>query len=320
VAFFCRLFEKNAVDALPIGLRRNRFPAVTCRAIEGFESDGDHYEILEKREIAPKVTRYVVRAPAIARARRAGQFVIVRVREGGERIPLTIADADPNAGTITLVVQEVGKTTALMASLSAGSAFSDVVGPLGSPTHVERVGTVICVGGGIGIAPVHPIAQAMRAAGNRVIAILGARTKDLLIMQEDMHRACDEVIVCTDDGSYGRKGLVTDVLAECIAGANRPDLVVAIGPPIMMKFVCRTTAPHGIRTLVSLNSIMVDGTGMCGGCRVTVGGETKFVCVDGPEFDGSKVDFDEMMRRQSFYREQEKSSLEQMLSEKGGAR
>jgi ferredoxin--NADP+ reductase len=292
---------------------------VTCKATEGFEPTGERYEIVEKREIAPKVTRYVVRAPAIARARRAGQFVIVRVCETGERIPLTIADADPGAGTITLVVQEVGKTTAMMASLCAGSSLSDVVGPLGSPTHVERVGTVICVGGGIGIAPVHPIAQAMRAAGNRVIAILGARSKNLLIMQEEMHRACDEVMVCTDDGSYGRKGFVTDVLADCIAGPNRPDLVVAIGPPIMMKFVCRTTAPQGIRTLVSLNSVMVDGTGMCGGCRVTVGGETKFVCVDGPEFDGSKVDFDEMMRRQAFYREQEKASHEQMPPGKGGA-
>jgi ferredoxin--NADP+ reductase len=293
---------------------------VTCRATSAVEPTGEHYEILEKREIAPKVTRYVVRAPAIARARRAGQFVIVRVCESGERIPLTIADANPVAGTITLVVQEVGKTTAMMAALAVGDTLSDVVGPLGSPTHVERVGTVICVGGGIGIAPVHPIAQAMRAAKNRVIAILGARTKDLLIMQEEMHRACDEVMVCTDDGSYGRKGLVTDLLADCIAGSNRPDLVVAIGPPIMMKFVCRTTALHGIRTLVSLNSVMVDGTGMCGGCRVTVGGETKFVCVDGPEFDGSKVDFDEMMRRQAFYREQERAALEQMLSYKGGAK
>jgi ferredoxin/flavodoxin---NADP+ reductase len=294
---------------------------VTCRATLGLESSGDRgYAIVEKREIAPKVTRYVVRAPEIARARRAGQFVIVRVCEGGERIPLTIADADPDAGTITLVVQEVGKTTALMANLAANGALSDVVGPLGSPTHVERVGTVVCVGGGIGIAPVHPIAQAMRAAGNRVIAILGARTKDLLIMQQEMHRACDEVLVCTDDGSYGRKGLVTEVLADCIAGSNRPDLVVAIGPPIMMKFVCRTTAPHRIPTLVSLNSVMVDGTGMCGGCRVTVGGETKFVCVDGPEFDGFKVDFDEMMRRQAFYREQEKVSHQQLFAGKEGAR
>jgi len=292
---------------------------VTCRIEPDVKPDGNRScVIVEKREIAPKVTRYVVRAPVIARARRAGQFVIVRVREDGERIPLTIADADPDAGTITLVVQEVGKTTALMASLVEGDALSDVVGPLGSPTHIERVGTVVCVGGGIGIAPVYPIAQAMRAAGNRVIAILGARTKDLLIMQEEMRRACDEVLVCTDDGSFGRKGLVTDVLADCIAGPNRPDLVVAIGPPIMMKFVCRTTAPHGIPTLVSLNSVMVDGTGMCGGCRVTVGGETKFVCVDGPEFDGSKVDFDEMMRRQAFYHEQEKASHERLISEKEG--
>ncbi|MBI2894019.1 MAG: sulfide/dihydroorotate dehydrogenase-like FAD/NAD-binding protein [Deltaproteobacteria bacterium] len=275
------------------------------------------FTIVEKQELAPKVTRYVVRAPDVARTRRAGQFVIVRVRDGGERIPLTIADADAAKGTITLVVQEVGKTTAWMASLEQGEALADVVGPLGRPTHIEKWGTVVCIGGGIGIAPSHPIVQAMRAAGNRVVAILGARTKDLLIMEDEMRRAADEVLVCTDDGSYGRKALVTGVLETFVAEHGKPDLVVAIGPPIMMKFVCKTTAPHSIPTVVSLNPVMVDGTGMCGGCRVTVGGKTKFVCVDGPEFDGHSVDFDEMMRRSRFYAAQEKESFDRWRKARG---
>jgi len=270
---------------------------------------GRTFRIVKKTTLAPKVTRYVVAAPEIARARRAGQFVIVRVDEQGERIPLTIADADAAAGTITLVVQEVGKTTAVMALQPEGGTFLDVVGPLGLATHIERLGTVVCIGGGIGIAPMHPIAQALKAAGNQVISILGARTKDLLIMEEEMRRASSEVLVCTDDGSYGKKALVTDVLNDLIARQGKPDQVLAIGPPIMMKFVAKATLPHKIPTLVSLNAIMVDGTGMCGGCRVTVGGKTKFVCVDGPEFDGHLVDFDEMMRRQRFYGEQEKAAL-----------
>jgi ferredoxin/flavodoxin---NADP+ reductase len=284
------------------------------------------YTILDKRQLAPKVTRYVVRAPEIAKTRRAGQFVIVRVNNGGERIPLTIADADAKAGTVTLVVQEVGKTTTLMTTLEKGQAFADVVGPLGSPTHIEKLGTVVCIGGGIGIAPVHPIAQAMRAAGNKVVSILGARTKDLFIMEEEMRRASDEVIICTDDGSYGKKGFVTDMLKEYVAAHGRPNLVVAIGPPIMMKMVSKVTAAEPtIPTMVSLNSIMVDGTGMCGGCRVTVGGKTKFVCVDGPEFNGHEVDYDEMMRRQRFYAEQEKVSVERFSADhqcraEGGAR
>jgi ferredoxin--NADP+ reductase len=277
------------------------------------------FTLLDKRTLAPKVMRYVVRAPEVARARKAGQFVMVRVDDRGERIPLTIADADPEAGTITLVVQEVGKTTALMTTVEVGSAFADVVGPLGSPTHIEKKGAIVCVGGGIGIAPMHPIAQALRAAGNQVVTILGARSKDLLIMEAEMRRASDEVLLCTDDGTYGEKALVTEVLERLIRERGKPDEVVAIGPPIMMKFVCKTTAPYGIRTVVSLNSIMVDGTGMCGGCRVTVGGKTKFVCVDGPEFDGHDVDFDEMMRRQRFYAEQERLAYERFLARRAGA-
>ena len=272
------------------------------------------YSIVDKRQLAPKVTRYVVRAPEIAAARRAGQFVMVRPNDAGERIPLTIADGDAKAGTVTLVVQEVGKSTAVMATMKAGDAFTDVVGPLGSPTHIEKWGTVVCIGGGIGIAPVHPIAQAMRKAGNKVVSILGARTKDFLIMEEELRAASDEVLLCTDDGSYGEKALVTQVLEKYIQKNGKPNLVVAIGPPIMMKFVAKTTAPHQLPTLVSLNSVMVDGTGMCGGCRVTVGGKTKFVCVDGPEFDGHQVDFDEMMRRQRYYAEQEKVAYDRYLA------
>jgi len=265
-------------------------------------------EIISNVRLAEAINRYVVHAPRIAQRRKAGQFVIVRVDEAGERIPLTIADADPAAGTITLVVQAVGKSTARMTALQPGDHFLDVVGPLGAPTHVQHYGTVAVVGGGIGIAPAHPIVQALRAAGNEVIAILGARSRDLLIMEEEMRRAADEVRVCTDDGSYGRKGLVTDVLADLIAERGGLGFVFAVGPVIMMKFVSLLTQPHGIPTLVSLNPIMVDGTGMCGGCRVTVGGKTRFACVEGPDFDGHAVDFDELMQRQAFYREQEREA------------
>lgn len=274
-----------------------------------------HGLLLEKELIAPKVTRYVIRAPEIARRRRPGQFVIVRMREGGERIPLTIADADAERGSISLVVQEVGRTTAEMAHLmEKGDRFLDVLGPLGMPTHIERYGKVLTVGGGIGVAPVHPIAQGLKAAGNEVVGILGARSKNLIIMEDEMRRACSRVRIVTDDGTYGDKGFVTDAIrAESELG--KPDLVVAIGPMVMMRAVSKLTKELGIRTLVSLNPVMVDGTGMCGGCRVTVGGKTKFVCVDGPEFDGHEVDFDELMRRQRFYVPDERASYETFLKE-----
>ena len=267
-------------------------------------------EVLENVVLAEAVNRYRVYAPAIAERRRAGQFVIIRVDEEGERIPLTIADADADAGTITLVVQAVGKSTSQMTRLKAGDCFQDVVGPLGAATHIEDVGLVVMVGGGIGIAPAHPIAQAMKAAGNEVISVLGARTKDLLIMEEEMRAASDQVLICTDDGSYGRHGLVTHVLEDIIKERGKPGLVVAIGPPIMMKFVAKLTKEQEIPTVVSLNPIMIDGTGMCGGCRVTVGGKTLFACVDGPEFDGHLVDFEEMMQRQAFYKEQEQAAFD----------
>ncbi len=267
-------------------------------------------KILEKEQLADEVFRLRIEAPLIAEERKAGQFVILMNDiDFGERVPLTIADADKNEGSITVIFQTVGKTTHEFAHLEKGDHIAGVLGPLGTPTHIEKVGTVVCVGGGIGVAPMHPIAQAMKEAGNRVVIIMGARTKELIIMEEEMRDIGDEIIIVTDDGSYGRKALVTEPLKE-LCESGPPDLVVAIGPPIMMKFAAETTRPYGIHTIVSLNTIMVDGTGMCGGCRVSVGGETKFVCVDGPEFDGHLVDFDNMMSRLGTYKKRENRAHE----------
>ena len=268
-------------------------------------------KILEKEFITPLVFRMKVEAPEIAKKRKAGQFIILRTCDAGERIPLTIADGNADEGWIELVVQVVGKTTKQLSTLEAGQEICDLAGPLGKPTHIELFGTVVIVGGGIGIAPSHPIAQALKKAGNQVISILGGRTKDLVIMEDKMRATSDRVIITTDDGSYGMKGLVTDAIQKLIDEGVTINLVVAIGPPIMMKFVSLLTKKHNIQTLVSLNTIMVDGTGMCGACRVTVGDATKFVCVDGPEFDGHKVDFDEMMKRLRMYESDEKVSKEQ---------
>lgn len=236
----------------------------------------------------------------IARSRRPGHFVIVRVGEGGERIPLTIADADPAEGTITLVVQQVGVSTRKICALEPGDSFTDVVGPLGQATHIAKVGTVVCCGGGVGVAPLLPIIKAMKAAGNRVISVLAARTRDLIILEDQVREHSDEVIIMTDDGSYGRKGLVTAGVEEVIL-REKVDQVVTIGPAVMMKFVALLTKKYDVPTMCSLNTIMVDGTGMCGACRVTVGGKTRFVCIDGPEFDAHKVDFDEMIMRLRSY-------------------
>lgn len=252
--------------------------------------------ILEKEYFSPKVVKLVVEAPLIARSRRPGHFVIVRTGERGERIPLTIADADTKRGTITLVVQAVGESTEKICALNAGDCLTDVVGPLGRATHIERFGTVVCAGGGVGVAPLLPIIRAMKEAGNRVISVLAARTAELILMYDQVAEYSDEVIVMTDDGSMGHKGLVTAGVEDVI-NRERVDQVVAIGPAIMMKFVALTTKKFDVPTICSLNTIMVDGTGMCGACRVTVGGNTKFVCVDGPEFDAHQVDFDEMMLR-----------------------
>lgn len=257
-------------------------------------------KIVEKEHFSEKVVKLVVEAPMIARSRKPGHFVIVRVGEKGERIPLTIADADPERGTITLVVQEVGLSSGKICALNVGDELTDVVGPLGQATHIEKVGTVVCCGGGVGVAPLLPIIKAMKQAGNRVITVLAARTKDLIILEEQVRPYSDEVIIMTDDGSYGTKGLVTNGVEEVIK-RERVDLVVTIGPAIMMKFVALLTKKYDIPTMCSLNTIMVDGTGMCGACRITVGGKTRFVCIDGPEFDAHQVDFDEMLMRLRSY-------------------
>ena len=280
------------------------------------------FRIVEKRPLSENVTLYEVEAPRVARRHRAGQFVMVRPHASSERIPLTIADVDRERGTITLVVQAVGKTTFEMSEgFAVGDCLSNVAGPLGNPTHIRIPGrdagfrgSVACVAGGIGAAPILPIARAFRDAGHEVVTILGARRKDLLVFEDRLGAASSELLVCTDDGSSGRKGFVTDVLKDVIesrrAEGGDVHLAVAIGPPVMMKFCSKTTLPYGVPTLVSLNTIMVDGTGMCGGCRVMVAGVAKYVCVDGPEFDGHQVDFDGMMRRQAMYRSEEAASLE----------
>ena len=264
-------------------------------------------KILLKKQLSKDVFLMKLHAPLIAEERSAGQFIILQVDEDyGERIPLTIADADTNDGSITIIFQVVGKSTTVLSKLNAGDELPALVGPLGKPTHVENFGTVVCVGGGIGVAPLHPIAQALKKAGNKVITIMGARNKDLIILENEMKSIADEFIVCTDDGSYGRKALVTVPLKEICERDPKPNMVIAIGPPIMMKFCSETTRPYGVFTQVSLNTIMVDGTGMCGGCRVNVGKDIKFVCVDGPEFDGHLVDFDNMMSRLNSYKEIER--------------
>ena len=274
------------------------------------------HKIIEKRILAEGVRDYLVHAPHIAAKRKAGQFVVIRLNETGERIPLTIVDSDPEKGTIRLIVQEVGKTTLAMGELEAGDSILDVVGPLGKATHIEKFGTVVCVGGGIGVAPVYPIADAMKKAGNTVLSIIGARTKDLLILIDEMSDIADQVFITTDDGSFGLHGFVTDALQRMIDDGVKVDLCVAIGPVVMMRAVSNLTRKHEIPTVVSLNSIMIDGTGMCGGCRVSVGKKTRFVCVDGPEFDGHLVDYSQLMLRQQAYLHQEKESLDRYLAER----
>ncbi len=258
------------------------------------------FRIISKEMFSPKVAKLVVEAPLIARSRRPGHFVIVRLGDKGERIPLTIADADETAGTITLVIQAVGASTTKFCDLQVGDEFTDVVGPLGHATHIENFGTVICAGGGVGVAPMLPIIKAMKAAGNRVISVLAARNKDLIILEDQVREYSDEVIIMTDDGSAGQKGLVTNGI-EAVINREHIDMVVTIGPAVMMKFVALLTKKYDIPTICSLNTIMVDGTGMCGACRVTVGGKTRFVCVDGPEFDAHQVDFDQMIMRLKAY-------------------
>ena len=258
-------------------------------------------KIVSKEYFSANVVKLEVEAPLIAKARKAGHFVIVRTGEKGERIPLTISSADTERGTITLVIQAVGKSSRKLCALEAGDYITDVVGPLGQATHIENFGTVVCCGGGVGVAPLLPIIEAMKKAGNRVITVLAARTKELIILEEQVRAHSDEVIIMTDDGSYGKKGLVTNGVEEVI-NREKVDMCVTIGPAVMMKFVALLTKKYNLPTVASLNTIMVDGTGMCGACRVTVGGKTKFVCVDGPEFDAHEVDFDEMLMRLSSYK------------------
>ena len=264
------------------------------------------YKILSAEELSAGVKSFIVDAPMVARKCQAGQFIILRIDEVGERIPLTIADYDREKGTIQLIFQEVGDTTRQLGTLKAGEALLDVAGPLGKATEIENYGTVVCIGGGIGVAPVYPIARAYKKAGNRVVSIIGARNADLLIMEREMRSVSDVLHITTDDGSAGRKGLVVDPLKDMIAAGEKIDRVMAIGPMVMMRGVAEVTRPYGIHTLVSLNPIMVDGTGMCGGCRCSVGGETKFACVDGPEFDGHAVDFNGLMSRARMYQTQER--------------
>ena len=273
------------------------------------------FEILKRQEMADgTVVLNEISAPKIARNAKPGQFVMLKANETGERIPLTMADTNAKKGTLTVIYQVVGKSTALFKSLQVGDRFQDVIGPLGKPTHLEKVGTVLCVGGGTGVAVIHPITRGLKEIGNHVIAIIGARTKDLLILEDKMKAASHELHVCTDDGSYGHHGFVTDVLKEVLEKED-VKLAVGIGPVPMMKFVTKMTAEYDVKTLVSLNSIMVDGTGMCGCCRVSVGGKTQFACVDGPEFDGHLVDFDELGQRLDAYKQEEQRAYEKYLHE-----
>jgi ferredoxin--NADP+ reductase len=277
------------------------------------------YEIMFKQILNPVTKMLVVRAPEIARVCKPGQFVMIRVNETGERIPLTIADFDREKGNVTIVFQEVGKTTRLLGSLEKGEFILDFIGPLGRPSHTEKVGTVVAIGGGCGSAIVYPVARAFKEAGNYLITINGARTMDLLLYRDQMEAISDEFYITTDDGTCGVHGFVTNVLAELLQGERQIDLVFAVGPVPMMKFVSKTTEAKKIPTIVSLNSIMVDGTGMCGACRVNVGGQMKFACVDGPEFDGHQVDFQELMGRLNAYKKYEAESDELWIQEHGGA-
>lgn len=273
------------------------------------------FTILKKEELSEQITLFEIDARDIAKKARAGNFVVLRTHEQGERIPLTIADFDRTRGTITTVFQKVGNTTHLLGSLNEGDFITDLIGPLGNHSHIENFGRVICVGGGVGIAPVYPIARELKEAGNRITSIVGARSRSILFWEEKMRAVSDELIITTDDGSYGTKAVVTSPL-ESLLRNEKVDLVIAIGPAIMMKFVCKTTEKYGVKTIVSLNSIMIDATGMCGGCRVEVGGETRYTCVDGPEFDGHEVDFDLLMKRLQAYVSEESTAMDRFAHNK----
>lgn len=272
------------------------------------------YKIVAKKELNKEVQRFSIEAPEIARVRKPGQIVIIRLDETGERIPLTIVTSDPQQGTIDIISQNIGKTTFNLSRMNPGDHIHDVIGPLAKPTHIELFGTVVVIGGGVGIAPLFPITQALKERGNRIIAILGARNKELIILEEEMRNVSDEMIITTDDGSKGKKGLVTHALQELIDAKKKIDMVLTIGPVIMMKFVSEVTRKHNIKTMVSLNPIMVDGTGMCGACRCIVGGKVRYACIEGPEFDGHQVDFDALMLRQKMFSKHEKIAYNRIKS------
>ncbi len=273
------------------------------------------YRVIFRQDLVPNIHLLKIEAPAVARKSQAGQFVIIRTDENGERIPLTIADWDDKEGSVNIVFMEVGATTRDLARFEAGEFIADFVGPLGLPTHVENFGTVVCVAGGVGVAVITPIARAMKQSGNRIISIMGARTRDLIFWEDKLRVYSDDLIVTTDDGTYGRKALVTEPLKELLEGKEKIDRVIAIGPTNMMKFSALTTQPFGVKTIVSLNPIMVDGTGMCGCCRVSVAGQTKFACVDGPDFDGHQVDWNLLLNRQRVYLDEEKQAVEHWCSQ-----
>jgi ferredoxin--NADP+ reductase len=275
------------------------------------------YEILLKQDLVPNIHLLKIAAPNVAKKALPGQFVVIRINERGERIPLTIADWDREEGSVTIVFMEVGTTTHRLALLEAGDSIADFIGPLGLPTHIEHFGTVVCVAGGFAVATIVPIARALKVKGNKVISIMGARSQNLIFWEDELGSVSDQLIVTTDDGSYSRKGVVTEPLKELLESGDKIDRVIAIGPSIMMKFCAKTTEPFGVKTIVSLNPIMVDGTGMCGCCRVSVGGVTKFTCVDGPDFDGHQVDWDLLFARQRIYLNEEKLSFERWQSQSG---
>jgi ferredoxin--NADP+ reductase len=276
------------------------------------------FKILKKQELVPTIHLMDISAPRIAKKAQPGQFVILRIDEAGERIPLTIADFDREKGTITTIFMVVGKTTMQLSSLKAGGELQDFIGPLGNPAHIENEGTVLLVGGGVGVAPIFPQARAFKEAGNRVISIIGARSANLLLWEDRMREVSDELYITTDDGTKGHHGFVTDIVKKLLEGGTKIDRVVAIGPPVMMRSVAGVTRPFNVKTIVSLNSIMVDGTGMCGACRVLVGNETKFACVDGPEFDAHLVDFTLLMNRLAMYQPEEKLAVEKYKCEREG--
>lgn len=275
------------------------------------------FRILRKEELAPSIKLIEVHAPLVAKKARPGQFVVIRVKEEGERIPLTLADWRPNAGTVTIVFQEVGVTSMKLGELEEGDQLLDLLGPLGQPTHIEKFGTVVCVPGGVGTAPLFPIARALQEAGNMVITCMGARSKNLLFWVDRMRSVSDEVLISTDDGSFGFHGFTTDLLKQVISRGTKVDMVFTAGPAIMMKKVAEVTSLSGIPTIASLNAMMVDGTGMCGVCRVMIDGKTRFTCVDGPDFDAHKVDFDHLLSRLSVYKAEEKAALERYLERRG---